>query len=179
MATGVGGRAKGGLGMSAFERTIGRELAPFLETAGFLRHGQTWNRRTNGVVQVISVQRSMNNTEFDSRFTINVGVTPDIKPTRTRIAEHECRSRQRIGFLRPARQDHWYRYRPKDPASIAASIGEARADIEAYVFPYLSLKSADFPFALLQATSAMQRYVGIWKAMKTQAQRIRRFSWFD
>ncbi|WP_348628080.1 DUF4304 domain-containing protein [Sinorhizobium sp. BJ1] len=52
--------------MSAFERVIGQELAPYLRSVGFLRHGQTWNRRTDGVVQVISVQRSMNNTELDS-----------------------------------------------------------------------------------------------------------------
>lgn len=161
--------------MSAFEQVIGRELDPFLKTAGFLRHGQTWNRRTDGVVQVISVQRSMNNTEFDSRFTINIGVTPDIRPTKVRIAEHECRSRQRIGFLRPERQDQWYRYRPKDSASVEAAIAEARADIEAHVLPYLSKKSADFPFALLQTTSAIQRHVGIWKAIKTQARRMGRF----
>nr|WP_240545224.1 DUF4304 domain-containing protein [Sinorhizobium fredii] len=40
---------------------IARQLAPYLGSVGFLRHGQTWNRRTDGVVQVISVQRSTTN----------------------------------------------------------------------------------------------------------------------
>ncbi|WP_245364162.1 DUF4304 domain-containing protein [Sinorhizobium americanum] len=158
--------------MDTFERVIGEDLAPYLRTVGFLRDGQTWNRRTEGVVQVISVQRSMNNTELNSRFTINVGVTPDTRPANTRLAEHECRSRLRIGFLRAERQDHWYRYRPRDPASVRRAVAEARADVEAYVMPYLSQKPGDFSPLLLQATSAMQTHVRAWKAFDSLCQRI-------
>jgi hypothetical protein len=158
--------------MSAFERVIGEELAPYLRTVGFLRHGQTWNRRMEGVVQVISVQRSMNNTELESRFTINIGVTPDTRPARTKVAEHECRSRLRIGILRAERQDHWYRYRPKDAASVRRAVAEARADIEARVLPYLSQKPGDFSPLLLQATAAMQTHVRVWKSFDSLWQRI-------
>ncbi|MEY9167791.1 hypothetical protein ABIE78_005910 [Sinorhizobium fredii] len=158
--------------MSAFERVIGQELAPYLRSVGFLRHGQTWNRRTDGVVQVISVQRSMNNTELDSRFTVNIGVTPGTRPTNARVAEHDCRARQRIGFLRPERQDHWYRYQPKDAASVQLAVAEARADIEAYALPYLSQTSGKFPWLLPQATPVMPAHAGVWKAFDGLRRRI-------
>ncbi|WP_037434301.1 DUF4304 domain-containing protein [Sinorhizobium fredii] len=158
--------------MNAFERVIAQELAPYLGSVGFLRHGQTWNRRMDGVVQVIALQRSMTNTELDSRFTVNIGVTPDTRPTKASVAEHECQARQRIGFLRPERQDHWYRYLPKDAASVVLAVAEARADIEAHVLPYLSQRSGDFPWLLLQATSAMQAHVTVWRAFDRLWRRI-------
>ncbi|WP_234828071.1 DUF4304 domain-containing protein [Sinorhizobium fredii] len=100
------------------------------------------------VVQVISVQRSMNNTELDSRFTVNIGVTLDTRPTKARVAEHDCRARQRIGFQRPERQDHWYRYQPKEAARVQLAVAEARAAIEAYALPYLSQTSGEFSMAV-------------------------------
>ncbi|WP_348774931.1 DUF4304 domain-containing protein [Sinorhizobium fredii] len=103
---------------------------------------------------------------------MNIGVTPDTRSTKAWVAETECRARQRIGFLRPERQDHWYRYLPKDPASVERAVAEARADIEAHALPYLSQRSGDFPRLLLWATSAMQAHVTVSRAFDRLWRRI-------
>ncbi len=155
---------------SAFERVIGQELAPYLQSVGFLRHGQTLNRHAKGVVQVISVQRSMNNTELDSRFTVNIGYPrhPTGKGQGGRIRmpgspAHRLSAPGAAGSLVPLSAE-----RHGEQLAVA----EARADIEVYVLPYLSQKSGDFPSLLLRTTSAMQAHVKVWKAFNRLSRRI-------
>jgi hypothetical protein len=155
--------------MSIFDQTVNRELAPCLKEAGFVRHGQTWNRRKDGVVQVISLQRSQNNTELGSKFTLNVGMTPDFGPADRTVHEYNCKHRKRVGYLRPEQRDHWYRYLPKDPASVQAAIAEAHTDIETYVLPYLELPVSTFLPPTLTVTANALARVGFWERINGMA----------
>jgi hypothetical protein len=158
--------------MSLFDQAVNQELAPRLRAAGFVRHGQTWNRRSDGVVQVISIQRSQNNTELDSRFTVNIGVTPDFGSSDRAVRHYDCRRRERIGFLRPDHRDHWYRYLPKDDTSVRSAVAEARADIEAYALPYLASPFNDCPSALTAAAYA-PALARSWKWIDKLSQKLR------
>lgn len=149
--------------MSLFNQAVNQELAPRLGAAGFVRHGQTWNRRNDGIVQVISLQRSQNNTELDSRFTVNIGMTPDFGSSDRVVRHYDCRKRERIGFLRPEHRDHWYRYLPKDGTSVRAAVAEARADIEAYVLPYLASPGLDDLPSTLTVPAFVLARVRSWK----------------
>ncbi|WEZ84127.1 DUF4304 domain-containing protein [Rhizobium sp. 32-5/1] len=150
--------------MGAFEQAVGRKIAPRLKAEGFVRRGQSWNRRRDGEVQVISFQRSSNNTVLDARFTVNVGVTPDLLAPDAWVAEHDCRWRMRIGMLRPERQDHWYRYLPDDPGQVEAAIAEALADIEAFVLPCLAQPRFLSPVA--------RTAVGAWQIVRRVLRRF-------
>ena len=144
--------------MNAFDQAMTRQVAPILEARGFVRRGQNWSRRERGAIEVVSFQRSMYNTRRGARFTVNIGVTPDLVSSHIWVAEPECRWRKRIGALRPEAQDHWYSYLPDDPASVQAAVTEALDDIEAYVLPYLATAS---PMPL-----AMRIVVGIWQGVR-------------
>jgi hypothetical protein len=153
--------------MGAFEQAVGRKIAPRLKAEGFVRRGQSWNRRRDGEVQVISLQRSSNNSVLEARFTVNVGVTPDLLAPDAWVAEHGCRWRMRIGMLRPERQDHWYRYLPDDPGQVEAALAEALADIEAFVIPCLAQPRFRSP--------AMRTAVRAWQIVRRI---LRRFGSF-
>jgi hypothetical protein len=149
--------------MSLFDQAVNQELAPRLRAAGFVRHGQTWNRRYDGVVQVISLQRSQNNTELDSRFTVNIGVTPEFGSSDRVVRHYDCRRRERIGFLRPDHKDHWYRYLPKDDTSVRRAVAEARADIESYLLPYLASPVLNEPHSTLTVAAYTPVFARSWK----------------
>ncbi|OJF98743.1 DUF4304 domain-containing protein [Pararhizobium antarcticum] len=150
--------------MGAFEQAVGRQIAAKLKADGFARRGQSFNRRRGCEIQVISLQRSRNNTALRARYTVNIGVTPDLGAPDAWVEASACRWRMRIGMLRPERQDHWYDYRPDDPENLDAAIAETLADIEAYALPCLS--ETRFPSLATRTT------VRVWQIVRVLLRRL-------
>lgn len=132
--------------MDMFEQALNRHLAPRLRDAGFARRGATWSRRRGLFVHQVNLQRSRMNSALESRFTVNLAATLNVAGAAEgrMVLEEDWVSRLdpalrplRIGRLRPDGQDHWYRYRPDDPASVEAALRAATADLEAHGLPYL------------------------------------------
>lgn len=132
--------------MDIFEQILNRHLAPRLRDAGFTRRGSTWSRRRGLFVHQVNLQRSRTNSPLESRFTVNLAATLNVAGAAEgrMVLEDDWVSRLdralrplRIGWLRPGGEDHWYRYRPDDPASVEAALQEAAADLDTYGLPHL------------------------------------------
>jgi hypothetical protein len=87
-----------------------------LRTAGFRKSARTFRRDLSSRTQVINVQGSQWNSPDDAQVTINLGVYyPEMASlldwrllAKAGPLESDCQARQRIGFLLPKAQDHWW-----------------------------------------------------------------------
>ena len=97
---------------------LAKRLAVALRPYGFRRRGQTFYRRTDGNWGLINLQKSTSSTRHLVRFTINVGIfserigSPYRAPSGGPPSIWICHYHERIGFLLPVRQDHWWSIGP-------------------------------------------------------------------
>jgi len=158
--------------MDPFEQALNRHLAPRLRDAGFARRGSTWSRRRGLFIHQVNLQRSQTNSPLDSRFTINLAATLNVASAAAgrMVLEDDWVSRLdpalrplRIGRLRPGGQDHWYRYRPGDPASVDTALQAASADLAAYGLPHLDAAPGPRQFGLALVIVPAER---LWRRVR-------------
>jgi hypothetical protein len=108
--------------------TLHRDL---LKARGFTKSGNNWVRRQEWT-RVINLQLSSYNSAEEASFTINLGILiPALRaacgepPIEGNPKEYDCDLRQRIGWLRPHRQDKWWSVSPSaDPAHLATELAD-------------------------------------------------------
>ena len=111
---------------------LSESLAPALKAAGYRRSARTWRRVGPSSVRVVNAQGSAWNDGAEGRFTLNLALYfPALAPlvawgrTAERPTEPDCQVRQRIGFLLPDGQDHWWRVAPgSDLPALAGELQE-------------------------------------------------------
>ena len=112
---------------------IGERLERTLRASGFRKHARTFVRDAGVATQIVNVQASQWNEGDEGQFTLNVGVYfPAVARRRGIVAsgaypkEYDSTHRERIGFLMPDRQDHWWCVTANsDLAEIAAAVDES------------------------------------------------------
>jgi hypothetical protein len=121
-------------------------LAPVLRAAGYRKTGRTWRQAADGWVRVTNVQGSWTNIGETGKFTINLGVYfPEAAvlrngpPAVEKPNESDCIVHERIGFLLPVRQDHWWEIRPA--TDLPQLINEVSHAWVNYGKPWLELHS--------------------------------------
>jgi hypothetical protein len=108
-------------------------LAPALKTQGYRKERRTFRRRGAQCTRVVNVQGSQWNAEHEGRFTLNLAVYfPAVVPfldwarATDRPTEADCVVRERIGFVMPVRQDHWWQVTAEtDLGALAREVCEA------------------------------------------------------
>jgi hypothetical protein len=90
-------------------------IAPLLKGYGFSRRGQNFYIRRDGNWGVINFQKSQTGTQDKVKFTVNLGIYSQILAKfyykwkeGTPPTESACHWRQRVGYLLPEKQDHWW-----------------------------------------------------------------------
>ena len=147
--------------MKPVDRAISQIIAPRMRALDFSRRHHTWNRRLFARVQVVNIQKSIDNTEDRVRFTVNLGQRLAIGlRADTWLRATDCRPEpRRLGFLTPARQDTWYQCDPNDALDVERAVRACLADLDAYGLPWLDgLPASDA--ALPQAPDAAIRERG-------------------
>ena len=90
-------------------------IAPLLKGYGYSRRGQNFYVRRDGNWGLMNFQKSQSSTKDRVAFTVNLGVYSQVlarfyykwkegSPPK----ESACHWRERVGFLLPENQDHWW-----------------------------------------------------------------------
>lgn len=89
-------------------------IAPFFKEMGFRKNGNVFNRKTNELIQVVSIQKSRWNNPDNISFTFNIGLfDPEIYLQESKqeipkfIREYDCQLRIRLGQITKS-HDYWY-----------------------------------------------------------------------
>jgi hypothetical protein len=110
--------------MSAANRMLNRLIRAteqFLKADGFQRRQRSFYRNSEEVTWMINIQKHRYSTPEELEFTINVGVFctrlhdalwPELDGAGAEAGAHFQVS-ERIGFLMPRREDHWWRVTEK------------------------------------------------------------------
>lgn len=147
------------------DRVIKDGLAPVLKSQGYRKDRRTFRRREVQGTRVVNVQGSQWNAEDEGRFTVNLGVYfPTVVPfldwmrETERPTEGDCVVNERIGFVMPARLDHWWAVTSETDLSALAR--EVREAWEQFGAPWLDAH-ADLEAA---RTLAMHKNLPYWAA---------------
>jgi hypothetical protein len=134
---------------------------PLLRQQGFVRKRRRWNRRLEGLIQVIAVQAIQTNVHEPSRFTFDLGIhVPGLRagfPVGAHgpfLSEHQCQVRLRIGNLIPRQLDCWWEVNPStNPASLGRQVTEV---LLAYAIPFMEQSRS--PAGLAESLSRVRPY---------------------
>jgi hypothetical protein len=92
-----------------------KALTPLLKGYGYRRRGQNFYIRRDGNWGVINFQKSQGSTKDKVTFTVNLGIYSEVLARfyykwreGTPPTESACHWRERVGFLLPENQDHWW-----------------------------------------------------------------------
>ncbi len=131
-----------------YKKVILAALTATLGPAGFRVSGSVFKRSRKDVVHLLSLQSSTESTATSLRVTANLAVWVEaLADERTKPDVSASQWSQRIGFLLPVRQDHWWIARSDDEARSVAS--EICATVVKYGLPALDALSSAADLAAL------------------------------
>lgn len=97
-----------------FNEILENVISPFFKEMGFRKNGNNFNRKTNELIQAVSVQKSQWNSQDKVSFTFNIGFfDSEIYLEKSKqtipkfICEYDCQVRFRIGQITKG-SDYWY-----------------------------------------------------------------------
>ncbi len=131
-----------------YKKAILTALAEMLGPVGFRQSGSVFTRSRKDIVHLLSLQSSAETTASSLRVTANLAIwVESLAGERTKPDVSASQWRQRIGFLLPVRQDHWWIARSDSEARDAAA--EIRDAITKYGLPALDAISSTADLATL------------------------------
>lgn len=138
-----------------FTKTIGAGLLSALKPLGFHKRNLTFLREANGVVQIISLQKSTSSTNAIVKVTANAGLwLCELAPVRAGVPDKPdlwaAHWQVRVGTLSPEKDDLWWSVRSDDEAcAVGADLAER---IVSHVLPEMQrLSSRDAIIQLWQS----------------------------
>lgn len=141
-----------------FTKTIVGELSAALKPLGFRKHGLTFTRDANGLVQIIALQKSASSTADVLKITANAGLwVCELAPVWAGVPDApdiwSAHWRVRVGELSPERTDLWWSVASHEAAaSVAADLATRVLE---FLLPEMArLSSRDAMVRLWQSGSA-------------------------
>lgn len=137
------------------KKPIVNHVQALLRPMGYRKAGSVFSRNNQDVVQLIEIQSSRNNTDFEARFTVNVGVFApgvvyeDVRDT-TKPSISAGHWHWRLGSLSPEKRDIWWSVNTSTEADVAAQ--DICSRLSLYGLPALA------------AVPNLQALIEIWKA---------------
>lgn len=168
---------------------IRQSVALLLKEHGFVKKGNTWNRRLREVVHVIDLQESRYDDNRRVRFTLNVGVaSPEAyaicwgPSVPSFLQETDCILRKRVGeFLNltdgSMALDYWWKLSSAGDVTIIGK--EVATAIRVRLLPYLDgISSTEALYAVLakqvQPSDVLgQIYLAILTALQGEAEKAK------
>lgn len=159
-----------------YKKAILAVLAEVLGPAGFRKSGSVFKRSRADVVHLLSLQSSTESTAATLRVTVNLAIWIEaLADERSKPDVSASQWRQRIGFLLPGHQDHWWIVRSDDEVLSVAS--QIRSAVVKHGLPALeSLSSTADLTALWESNRSpgltaiqAQRYLAQLRSKKAEA----------
>jgi uncharacterized protein DUF4304 len=119
-------------------KTMVSTVAARLSVRGFAKRGAVLHKSAGNNVALVEFQRSLDSTKERIVFTVNLGVIcGDLSDERVsgKLSAMHAHWRERLGFLRPDRDDKWWEITAK--TNVIALANELSAAIEELALPYL------------------------------------------
>jgi Domain of unknown function (DUF4304) len=102
-----------------FEAILKSVICPFFKEIGFRKNGNSFNKKCDGIIQAISLQKSSWNHSESVSFAFNIGFFIEsifLENRNTEIPKfikyHDCQIQFRLGFVTKG-NDYWYEINEK------------------------------------------------------------------